>query len=228
MGNEILYGVLGKPLFGKLGKPVYSDMNMAREYIYISYEVTSPPGGAPYYYLNIDIGLGWHLGTGNRGDALSSWGMRQPFQTDPVYLSFKLLEAQKTIVPVSFDGSVTDYYTGSRKIDLSNVIAKEYGKGNDGVNNYYDIFLRCGTLVSDDENSDPRATNPSEPGYYGRIKARTFKFTVIHKGARTHKNYTPSVIHVPNANLLTSYPVENLVFKMRWIPATQTLSFIEL
>lgn len=197
MSNNPLYSANGVPLYGKLGRPIYGDFVFSPSYIYIGAQMPIEPaddyGG--YTFCNA-VGYNYTRG---------------------IHYSYPPWVGPEKDSMISYSTPVTrgesGFYTSTKwwwyRFDFDAMVANGFGLGNDGVNDYYEIF--CRASINLDNTSFPR-----DPTY------------VYFKAWKDTQSISASPILMSVIDINGRRASETPLASVRWTPATSTFEFIYL
>lgn len=195
--GKLLTSTNNKLIFGTGGKLVHSDLVFDNDYIYITitglWEADDDDG---YLYDGHTFAVGYgttyglYMGT-TPTDATEKASMKY-------WLPVEAIAGYNAWGP---SGSWPGPYTS--RFDYAAMFANDYGMGNDGTNDYYEITVRC-----------------DQYPHFGVILDNNYCKVKAWKNLDSiEATYTPAT--VTEANKTTS-----VLCTIRWTPATTTLEFV--
>ena len=197
MSNNPLYSSNGVPLYGKLGRPIYGDFIFSPEYIYIGARMpivaTSDYGELSLWVFCNAAGYNYTRGI--------------YYSTPPIFGAEKDSMSVWEFPPLEAMSNTTEWYWYRFNYDA--MVANGFGLGNDGTNDYYEIFCRASLNTLD-------YRFPPDPTY---VNFEVWKDT-------QHRVATPILMSVIDYN--SRHASETPLASVRWTPATSTLEFIYL
>jgi hypothetical protein len=204
MANQPLYGILDKPVYGVENQPVYSDLVYDDDYIYVTftglwYPVATPPGWfwdghvwSMGYTDNYGLYFGRTISDATEKASMVYWL--------PIYGVYGTTEWGGNPGSSTWPGPYT------ARFDYGAMVTNDYGKGNDGTNDYYEIIVRCNRY-------EDAGINQTTNNY---CTVRSWK----------NLNTIEDTFATPVTAFTSPYYPTVAICTIRWTPATTTLEFV--